>query len=138
MGKCTKPGCNRRNKAHGLCDMHYRRKRRRDGYRPPVRKWSDLQVKRWFWSKASPTSSGCWQWHGGKNSKGYGVFMLEGSAKLAHRIAWEACESPIPQELTVDHLCFNKLCINPRHMEIVTRSENSRRGNQASRRERTS
>lgn len=64
--------------------------------------------------------------------------MLEGSAKLAHRIAWEACESPIPQELTVDHLCFNKLCINPRHMEIVTRSENSRRGNQATRREKTS
>lgn len=46
----------------------------------------------------------------------------------AHRFAWADRRGPIPEGLTVDHLCFNRRCQNPGHMEIVTRSENSRRG----------
>ena len=132
MGKCSATGCRRRSHAFGLCDTHYRRKRRRDGYQPPKRSWSDVRVQRRFWAKAEPVASGCWQWLGGRNSKGYGVFVLEGSAKLAHRVAWEACEGGIPEELTIDHLCFNKLCVNPLHMEVVTRAENARRGRNCS------
>ena len=46
---------------------------------------------------------------------------------LIHRKVWEEARGPIPEGMTIDHLCMQKTCINPDHMEVVTRSENSRR-----------
>lgn len=74
----------------------------------------------------------CMLWEGAQNSKGYGaVTNGHGSADLVHRRAWEEVNGPIPEGLTIDHLCRQKTCINPDHMEVVTRAENSRRGNAA-------
>ena len=81
----------------------------------------------------------CWHWTGAVQSRGYGVFTVKRSQRhpadpellgcwLAHRFAlrWIAGEELDP-ELTVDHLCENKLCVNPAHLEQVTREENGRR-----------
>ena len=72
--------------------------------------------------------SECWEWRGARNSSGYGsVTNGRGGSALAHRVAYETLVGPIPDGLTIDHLCRNKACLNAGHMEPVTREENSRR-----------
>lgn len=69
----------------------------------------------------------CWPWLACKN-KGYGRFMLHGKARRAHRVSYELFAAPIPPGLVIDHLCRNRSCCNPKHMEIVTSHENTLRG----------
>lgn len=73
--------------------------------------------------------SGCWHWLGGKSRKGYGHFQL-GTRKgvRAHRFVYEQLEGPIPEGLQLDHLCRNRTCCNPAHLEPVTLQENVSRG----------
>lgn len=62
----------------------------------------------------------CWNWTGAIQSSGYGsVTNGKGSSMLAHRRAYEALVGPIPDGLTIDHLCERKSCVNPRHMQPV-------------------
>jgi len=76
-------------------------------------------------------SGDCWIWTGHIHKKdGYGRYRLPGMKwdKTAHRVVYELYNNiKIPKHLTIDHLCLNKKCVNPSHLEIVTRSENSRR-----------
>lgn len=67
----------------------------------------------------------CWIWQGG-SSHGYGI-MYAGAPHRAHRASYEHSVGPIPEGLTIDHLCRQTLCINPSHLEPVTAAENSRR-----------
>lgn len=70
----------------------------------------------------------CLTWTGAKGTSGYGSCTNgRGGTALAHRRAWLAINGEIPDGLTIDHLCLNKLCVNVEHMEVVTRGENSRR-----------
>lgn len=70
----------------------------------------------------------CWVWTGARNSKGYACCTDgTGHSMLAHRRAYAHMVAEIPAELTIDHTCPNKVCVNPEHMEVVTRSENVRR-----------
>lgn len=70
----------------------------------------------------------CLTWTGAVQSSGYGSCADgRGGTVLVHRAAWEAARGVIPEGLTVDHLCLNKLCVNVAHMDVVTRGENSRR-----------
>lgn len=66
---------------------------------------------------------GCWLWAGAFSSGGYGHYRN----KSAHRVVYEALVGPIPQGLDLDHLCRVRACVNPRHLEPVTRQENLRR-----------
>ncbi len=79
-----------------------------------------------FWGKVEITDS-CWWWHGAVTSD-YGVFWLGPRNVLVHRFAYELLVGPIPEGLTIDHLCLNTTCVNPEHMEVVTKGENTRRG----------
>lgn len=74
--------------------------------------------------------SQCWDWLGAQNSKGYGSMTNgRGGSMLTHRKAYEQLVGAIPRGLTIDHLCFNKICVNTDHMEVVTNAENNRRKN---------
>lgn len=66
----------------------------------------------------------CWNWLGPVNASGYGHLRRFG---YVHRLAWEQLRGPIPQDMTVDHLCRNRTCVRPQHLELVSRGENARR-----------
>ena len=71
--------------------------------------------------------TGCWEWVGPKDRDGYGKAHSEGRTLVAHRAAYEVLVGPIPAGLTLDHLCRNRACINPTHLEPVTLLENVNR-----------
>lgn len=72
--------------------------------------------------------NGCWNWKKGKNKKGYGRLKHNGRVHFAHRYFYEKANGPIPEGLSLDHLCRNRGCINPSHLESVTTRENILRG----------
>lgn len=84
--------------------------------------------RRRFLSFVKPdANSSCLFWLGNRVTGGYGRFCLHGQAKLAHRVAYEFTIGPIPEGLTIDHLCEVPRCVNPLHLEPVTQAENNRR-----------
>lgn len=83
-----------------------------------------------FAEKIALTDSGCIEWIASQNGVGYGTLSINryGGKVLAHRFSYEHHKGPIPEGLTVDHLCRNTLCVNPDHLEAVTQTENTLRG----------
>jgi hypothetical protein len=71
--------------------------------------------------------TGCWIWNS-LDRHGYGTVRFEGSLHLAHRLMYERTIGPVPEGLDLDHLCRNRACANPDHLEPVTRKENVARG----------
>ena len=70
----------------------------------------------------------CWNWTASTNGR-YGVIRTpDRGGQVAHRVMWEETVGLVPEGLELDHLCKNKLCVNPDHLEPVTRAENIRRG----------
>jgi hypothetical protein len=77
-------------------------------------------------------TDGCWLWSGsctGGAFGGYGIISYNGKKTLVHRLMYEMHVNPIPVGFEVDHLCRNKLCVNPLHLEAVTHKENMLRAN---------
>lgn len=69
-------------------------------------------------------NSGCWLWTGGTTTAGYGIFLKDGKSTTAHRASYELFVGEIPEGFDVDHLCRVRCCVNPDHLEAVTRKEN--------------
>lgn len=72
--------------------------------------------------------NGCWNYTASKNPNGYGHLSAWGKVMLAHRVSYIVFRGEIPKGLFLDHLCRNRACINPSHLEIVTNRENILRG----------
>ena len=88
-----------------------------------------------FWSKVvcvSSISDTCWHWLARKNQHGYGTTTVGGRRFLAHRAAWILTYGSIDHTLTLDHLCRNRACVNPAHLEQVSLRSNILRGESVS------
>lgn len=96
-----------------------------DGLRRPKRGAPLLERLKFY---SSPQPGGCWRWHGTLDQKGYGVIMYAGKKVEAYRAAYEVFVGPVPAGLELDHKCRNRACINPAHLEPVSRRENVVRG----------
>lgn len=136
---CSIDGCQAKHYGRGWCSRHYQRWWKHgdplwDPQRPPLaRFWEKVGVS----DVADPDA--CWLWRG-STWLGYGRFNLSGArpvkTTLAHRFLYELLIGPVPRELSLDHLCRVRNCVNPVHLEPVTHAENVRRGAASRRAER--
>ena len=126
---CSIAGCTNKAAPAGMCNSHYLRLRRHGdplaGRANQItgsladRLWPRIQVG---------SAEECWPWTAAAQNGGYGVIRnSEGGTSLAYRVAWELTNGPVPEGLELDHLCRNKACCNPAHLEPVTHEENMRR-----------
>jgi hypothetical protein len=124
---CTVNDCARPIRARGWCTKHWSRWRRKgDPLDDSPRGKRPIAASARFWPKVNKGET-CWLWQGAV-ATGYGVFNAgSGKAVYAHRFAYEELVGPIPNGLTLDHLCRTPRCVNPEHLEPVTQAENSRR-----------
>lgn len=82
------------------------------------REWHDR-----FWSKVNKTGD-CWEWTGAKLKDGYGMIRADGKDVMVHRLSWEIASGQIPTGSVIDHICWNKSCVNPKHLRVATTSQN--------------
>lgn len=75
------------------------------------------------------SKNGCWEWKRGLMTGGYAIFWYEGKTVKAARFFYEKFIGKIPEGKQLDHLCRNRKCVNPEHLEPVMLVENIRRGN---------
>lgn len=123
---CSVEGCERPIEQQGLCHSHAAYLHR-TGVRPtePI---ADRDPVVRFWSKVNKTD-GCWLWTGATDGDGrYGAFQYEGRVQRAHRVAYMLTVGPIPDGMTLDHLCRTTLCVRPDHLDPVTHRTNVLRG----------
>jgi hypothetical protein len=126
MSDCAVDGCEQPHEAKGFCGKHYMRfKRHGDPLAAKFDGGAGPAAER-FWRKVDKTSS-CWLWTGA-TTKDYGVFWDSVRLVYAHRWSFEAAGGVIPDGLVIDHLCRTPRCVNPAHLEPVTRAENTERG----------
>lgn len=88
----------------------------------------DPRLPERFWDKIDIDDKGCWVWNAARSQAGYGMIAWEGSTRTAHGLCWEAYEGSVAEGFELDHLCHNRACCSPYHLESVTHQENMRRG----------
>jgi hypothetical protein len=71
---------------------------------------------------------GCWVWIGARDAHGYGAIGRDGKTAKAHRFMYELFVGPLRHDQTIDHLCRNRACVNPDHLEQVSLAKNKARG----------
>lgn len=87
--------------------------------------WPSKPIEQRMAEKAIARHNGCIEWIGGTNRKGYGIVLHDGSSRLAHRVAYELARGEIGRGMVIDHTCWNRSCVNPDHMRVVTQAENT-------------
>lgn len=92
-------------------------------------RFGDDRLPERFWAKVVEKESGCWEWTAAMFVGGYGAYQLKTrTTRRAHRVAYEHLVAAVPAELQLDHLCRNRACCNPGHLEPVTPRVNTLRG----------
>lgn len=81
-----------------------------------------------IWRNITVDESGCWVWEAHLQSAGYAQVMIDGQRFLLHRLTYTMFVGPIPDGLQIDHLCRVRRCVNPEHLDPVTPTENTMRG----------
>lgn len=123
---CKIDGCDKPRKARGWCGLHWQRWRTHGDPRadlPPGDRSTDPTEA--FLARTEPIvgDPGCIVWTGALTN-GYGCLRIEGRTFRAHRWAWEQEHGPIPDGKVLDHICWNRACVNVAHLRLATRQQN--------------
>lgn len=78
--------------------------------------------------KIEVSSGGCWEWKACLTKAGYGQIRIDGKTLYTHRVTYQHYKGILVPRLELDHLCRNRKCCNPEHLEQVTRKINQHRG----------
>lgn len=124
--ECAVDTCQAPTIARGWCRLHYSRWRNHGDPLAavgPSHRTETIESR--FWRRVDKTDT-CWLWNGSRRKKDYGVFNYPGGG-MAYRYSYELHNGPIPDGMTIDHICFNPPCVNPAHLQLLTREQNARR-----------
>jgi hypothetical protein len=127
---CLFPGCERKPIAKNLCGTHWAQARRRKVLSAVIS--DETEEERWLRSFVVDNETGCWNFikngrgagRGDKTGKGYGQFWWKGKKQMAHRYSWVRKHGAIANGMQLDHVCRNRSCVNPEHLQLVTQHEN--------------
>lgn len=120
---CSIEGCEKRSRARGWCDMHYKRWQvKGDPLAVPF--FYPGKPEESFAERTERDPSGCLLWTGALTD-GYGYMSVHGAVKRVHRYAWERANGPIPEGMVVDHLCHNRACAEVAHLRVATAKQNA-------------
>jgi hypothetical protein len=131
VARCPIEGCERPVQRREWCNAHYRRWL---AHGDPSDNWSngnqsDFKRRRALMAKIRVEPSGCWIWTGNKIAGGYGTMRVGGKRReYVHRVSYRLHKGPIPDGYHLDHLCRQRLCVNPEHLEAVLPRVNILRG----------
>lgn len=122
---CKIDGCDNTTKgARGFCGRHYQRFRKYGDPHGGITKYSTWQEAL---DKRVRREGDCIVWDGHVNQHGYGRTNVGGNRlRVVHHLAWERVHGPVPEDMEIDHVCFNRACVNVDHLRAVTRSDNAR------------
>lgn len=127
---CTIDDCNRVQAARGWCSKHYSRWQNTGS--PTALRGHPVAarpIRERLRERIDTTAAGgCWLWTGTLTDKGYGTVSYNAQTQYVHRLMYELERGTIPDGHEIDHLCRNRACCNPAHLEPVTGAENVRRG----------
>lgn len=129
---CSVDDCTGDAWGHGYCRKHYERWQRTGSTDLlPVRSLDQRLAEDINYDgplpEHMPDAGPCWLWGGTRDKWGYGKITIRQVKQSVHRVVYRELVGPIPDGLTLDHLCRNPPCCNPDHMEPVTNAENVRR-----------
>lgn len=119
---CDIAECDRESSARGWCRIHYQAWQRHGdpmGGRRKISSPEDAFRSRTEWDGE------CLIWSGAIGSTGYGWLKVEGRSVRVHRYAWERERGEIPEGSVVDHICWNRSCVNVDHLRLATPQQNS-------------
>lgn len=126
MKLCKVEGCNEKHRCKGYCNVHYLRMR---DFGTVNLTSPDLLTRLESKIDWPLDLAECWPWLGRIGTNGYGIMSKDGRPMLVHRLMYELLTmEAIPPGLQIDHLCRNRECVNPAHLETVTARENQLRG----------
>lgn len=142
--ECSVDGCSRPAVLKGMCNTHYQRQWRLGSATAPLtRNSQNATVAERFWSFVTQGGADeCWPWRGTIGRAGsYGILKFGGKKIYAHRVSYELLVGPVPDGMTLDHLChtrdesclgglscLHRRCVNPAHLEPVSGRVNRLRG----------
>lgn len=125
--KCTVPGCGKKHLANGYCRTHYLRMRKRGSLEVSILRGVSAVDR--ILAKSAKNESGCLIYTKKLTKKGYAHVRADcGRMRFAHVIMYEAKNGPVPSGMELDHLCRNRACCEPDHLEAVTHIINVQRG----------